>query len=127
MLAAAVVLALALVLSQSAPARARAARSGTIVGGVLSTSPAWDCRIQPECLAWPQSGCSHALAGRDPAWMAAIVDVADLADGRTPRTIAIRRGAPGGVYLGGAYVQFWRRDCTEVHAESWHSFWAWHG
>jgi hypothetical protein len=120
---AAVVLAVLEMAGSSIPARASAARSGTITSGVLTTSPAWGCGAQPECLPWLESGCNPALAGRDPAWMSSIVSVAEMADGSTPRTIVIRRGSPTGRYFGGAYVQFWRRDCTEVTWTSWHSFW----
>lgn len=100
------------------------ALSGTIVSGVLTTSPAIPCQIQADCAPWLTSGCPAALAGHHQvAWLTAIVDVSAFADGTTPRTMTVRRGSPAGRILGGAFVQFWRGDCTEVRSASWHSFW----
>lgn len=100
-----------------------ALRSGRIASGVLTTSPAVDCSLVPDCRAWLQTGCRPTLAGRDPAWLASIVDVRDLADGTTPRMLVIRPGAPAGRIIGGVFVQFWRDHCIELRSASWHSFW----
>src|SRR5687768_11010259 len=68
----------------ASPAISPPLRSGTIIGGpdTMGSAP---CGLTAECAAWLQSGCSPALAGRDPALHTSIVDVADLADGTTPR------------------------------------------
>jgi hypothetical protein len=96
-------------------------RSGTIVSGASET-PAnpWPqgmegCVGATTCSAWLQSGCAPALAGADPALQASIVDVADLADGVTTRTLSAV----------GLVVQFWRdggfgldgQGCEELLAE----------
>lgn len=104
-----------------AQAHGRPILSGTIASGIVTTGPALECGLQPDCLPWLQSGCDPALAGRDPAALTAIVNVAGLADGTTPRTLVIRPSSPQGRILGGAFVQFWRRDCTEVRSATWHS------
>lgn len=90
-------------------------RSGTIVSGTGETvANPWvtgmeGCVGAPTCSAWLQSGCAPALAGADPALHTSIVDVADLADGVTPRVLRTRRGVPisGG---GTLVVQFWTRS-----------------
>src|SRR5688500_13131207 len=61
-------------------------RSGRIVGGPDTTGSA-PCGLAPDCVAWLQSGCNPALAGRDPALHTSIVDVSDLADGTTRRVL----------------------------------------
>ena len=93
-------------------------RSGTIVGGtgviVAGDQPAgerWGCEYTADCQAWLQSGCQPALAGREPALTASIVDVGALADGRTRRSFAWH--APSWVHPG-AVIEFWRKDCTEI-------------
>jgi hypothetical protein len=97
------------------PSRAeQPTRSGTITAGVGGTQRGigWpgqavegECQLVPDCQAWLWSGCDPALAGREPAVMASIVDVSALADGRTGRSIAL-----GGVgwHWGNVLVQFWR-------------------
>jgi hypothetical protein len=105
-------------------------RSGTIEGGTgvhtgqdPSGPPSENvdrsgCQYALDCLAWVQSGCDPALAGHDPALTASIVDVGDLADGRTRRSWHMV-GPPSigpfkGVYPG-AVIQLWRQNCTEIH------------
>lgn len=104
----------------AADAGSKPTRSGTIVSGILTTSPAWDCSFVPDCRAWIQTGCDPALTGRDPAWLTSIEDVAELADGKKQRTFEIREGEPAGAVLGGVVVQFWRDSCVEVGR--WHSY-----
>ena len=101
----------------AAPLSARAnppVRSGTIVSGTGET-PAnpWirgmeGCVGAPTCSAWLQSGCAPALAGADPALHASIVDVADLADGVTARSL--QRQYDIGLSGGPLIVQFWTRS-----------------
>lgn len=108
-------------------------RIGTIVDGVGSSQRAigrpgeavdGECQMVVDCLAWLESGCDPALAGREPAVMASIVDVADLADGRTPRSITL---SGHGLHWGEVLVQFWRStpghmypwfDCEEIEGSS---------
>jgi hypothetical protein len=88
-------------------------RSGTIVGGVGETPVSLyvrgmeGCVGAPTCAAWLQSACHPAVAGADPALHAAIVDVGDLADGLTERTLEFRPGP--GLNWGRFIVQFWDR------------------
>ena len=102
-------------------------RSGTIEGGVglqtTSEDPALErsgCQYALDCLAWLQSGCDPALAGQDPVLTASIVDVGDLADGRTRRSFHMvaplgePAHPPWGLYPG-TVVQLWRQNCTEIH------------
>ena len=111
-----------------APARGDEAplRSGTILGGAgleVSDLEAGaenpldrsGCEYAADCAAWLRSGCDPALAGVDPALTASIVDVAELADGSTRRSLEMRAPSipPWGLYPGAA-IQFWRRDCTEI-------------
>ena len=101
--------ALAVPVGMSAPVRAdEPLRSGTILSGASETpiNP-WvrgmeGCVGAAMCSAWLQSGCAPALAGADPASQAAIVDVADLADGVTTRYLSVTD----------AVVQFWTTDDT---------------
>lgn len=85
-------------------------RSGTIVGGVFTTGPSADCSFQPDCRAWLESDCHPALAERDPAWLASIVNVSDLGSKKT-RVFAFSYGQPAGVVAGGVVVQFWSKRC----------------
>jgi hypothetical protein len=117
-----VIAAAALSLAPSAQARRTPRHAGTITGGVFTTSPAWDCGWEPDCIAWRQSGCSPSLAGREPALLTAIENVADMADGATTRTFSAVTGQPAGVDFGGVMVQFWTRDCMEVRYARWQSF-----
>jgi hypothetical protein len=113
------------------PVRAQwgALRSGTIVGGTgleLAGGQPWEqpeaersgCEYAVDCLAWLQSGCNPALAGHDPVLTASIVDVGDLADGTTTRSLRLEAPSlpPWGLYPG-AVVQFWRQDCTGTGAK----------
>lgn len=115
------------------------ARSGTIAGWgatwvAMSNGEAKDCEWtdwngpgNPECLVWLRSGCNPALAGRNPAVTASIEDIAELADGTTPRDFDWRATSyPGWGMGGGVVVQLWREDCTEITDSKWHSA-DWHG
>ena len=137
--------AMAMFASPSFAARPEPLRSGTITGWgitwvVRPSNRAVDCQgsewswnLQglvappaaiavgnPECSAWLKSGCNRALAGRNPAVTASIVDISDLADGTTPRVFNWRQldGGHGG---GGVVVQLWRWDCTEINGSKWRS------
>ena len=80
------------------------------------------CAYAADCLAWLHSGCDPAQAGHDPVLTASIVDVGDLADGSTRRSLEMRAPSvpPWGLYPG-VVVQFWRQDCTEVPDTKLHS------
>jgi hypothetical protein len=118
----------------SSAARQQPVRSGTILGWG-ATWPAmfngdakdcqwsdWDAGGNPECLVWLKSGCNPALAGRQPAVTASIVEVADLADGTRLRAFRWRATShPGWGTGGGVVVQLWRNDCTEIRRSKWHS------
>ena len=102
------------------PAYAGRVRSGTIIGGwfpfavVLSPGGPASCDWNVECIAWLESGCNTALAGRDPVLHASIVDVRRLAHRPSRlRTFKIRAEPPG-IMWGGVAVEFWNRWCTEV-------------
>src|SRR5687767_4676411 len=108
-----VVLAATAGLAVPSMAGAEPVRSGTILTGF----PGSACGYAPDCYAWLESGCDPALAGRNPAWMTSIVDVADLADGTTWRVFDYDSLLPSpteGPYLnGGVYIQFYREDCVQ--------------
>jgi hypothetical protein len=100
-------------------------RSGTIVTGAW-----WDayldgatgCDTAPECRAWVGSGCQPALTGRglterDPALMASIEDVADLAEEATSWRFDWENGYSDNA--GWVVVQLWREDCTEIRSKKW--------
>lgn len=108
-------------------------RSGTIAGGAgleLSGGDPWEqsalersgCEYAVDCLAWAQSGCDPALAAREPAITASIVDVDNLADGTTRRSLEMTAPyiPPWGVFPG-VVIQFWRDDCTEIAGLKMHS------
>lgn len=109
-------------------------RSGTIVTGTALSGDDWftqnlvlenhlgTCQMSPECRAWLESGCKPALANRDPAVMASIVGVGDLADSRTPRVLAYEYAKPAGPSWGQVEVQFWRGDCTQIRGSRWRSW-----
>jgi hypothetical protein len=132
------------------PAAPKPARSGTITGwGVLwpatvvgsstFSATALDCDGNPECAAWLESGCSPALAGRDPAVTASIVDITALADQARSRAFAWRAGDRADLpeaaravrrllwsdeshllpHRGGVVVQLWDDDCQEI--DRWYS------
>lgn len=88
-------------------------RRGMILGG-LGFLPPQECRGAPDCLAWLQSDCNPRFAGLGPAWLTSIVDVADLADGTKNRWFDLEPGQPVGNVAGGAVIQFWRADCSEI-------------
>ena len=133
-LVAAVTLATAIVLPSAARAEStEPVRSGTILSGAgveLGGGQPWEnpatersgCEYAAECVAWLQSGCNPALAGVDPVLTASIVDVRDLADGRTSRSLDMVAPyiPPWGLYPG-AVVQFWQKDCTEIDDTKRHS------
>lgn len=114
-------------------------RSGTILSGQGETpANVWvrgmeGCVGVPTCSAWLQSGCAPALAGVDPALQAAIVDVADLADGVTVRRIEVEDD----VSLNGfpRMLQFWTgtwdvlgaKGCKELLAHRLDRWDGWHG
>ena len=128
------VAAMTMTAAPSLAARQEPVRSGTILGWG-ATWPAmfngeardcqwseWDAGGNPECLAWLESGCNPALAGREPAVTASIVDVADLADGTTRRAFQWRATSyPGWGVARGVVVQLWRSDCTEIRSSKWRS------
>lgn len=100
-------------------------RSGTIVTGAW-----WDayfhgdtgCETAPECRAWVGSGCQPALTGRalterDPALMASIVDVADLAQRATSWRFDWKNGYSE--TSGWVVVQLWRENCSEIRRKKW--------
>ena len=118
--------ALAIAMITALPSRAQAtpARSGMIVGGLGGSERGigWpgqavegECQIAPDCLAWLESGCDPALAGREPAVMASIVDVAGLADGRAPRFFSLSSFGGQGLRWGQVLVQFWRDEGTHMY------------
>lgn len=113
----AVVLAAVVVATTPLPSAGAPVRSGTILSGsgwFLEYSLG-GCQSTPECAAWLESGCDTALAGRDPGFMASIVSVRELADGRTRRTFRHTDGEPAALRWGGSpVVQFWRSDCSEI-------------
>ena len=112
----------------SSAARQEPVRSGTITGWgatwvAMYNGEPRDCQWgNPECLAWLKSGCSPALAGREPAVTASIVDIADVADGTTSRELHWRAiSYPGWTVGGGVVVQLWREGCTEIRRSKWRS------
>lgn len=133
--AAAIAVATMVVSASPTPAAPKPVRAGTITGWgytwpAMFSGAAWECQsngwtvgANPECVAWLKSGCNPALAGRNPAVTASIVDVTQLADGTSSRTFRWR--APQGFDFGGVVVQLWRRDCKEITASKWVSA-EWH-
>ena len=108
-------------------------RSGTILGGTgveLGGGQPWEnpaaersgCEYAVDCLAWLHSGCNPALAGHDPVLTASIVDVSDLADGRTRRSLRMTapKIPPWGLWPG-VVIQLWRQNCTEIHEAKRHT------
>ncbi len=83
-------------------------RSGTIVGGLITTGGSHECGLLPDCLVWLAAECDPALAGHDPAWLTSIVDVADLAVDQRTRVFEYES------YFATAYLQFWTDGCTEI-------------
>jgi hypothetical protein len=107
-------------------AGAKPLRAGTIEGGIgvifAGEQPAGErsgCKYAAECLAWVRSGCNPALAGHDPVLTASIVEIGDLADGRTRRTFST--SVPPIPLYPGAVIQFWRGNCTEIPAAKRHT------
>lgn len=101
-----------------------ASLSGTIIDGLFTTGYAMGCLGTPDCTAWVAAGCPAHLAGIDPAGHTSIVSVATRAG--TSRVFEVRRGTGESILLGGVKVQFWTKDCTELHP-SWHSVYDCHG
>lgn len=111
----AVLIALIVVPAHGAAAGGQPVRSGNIVTGYQSDHLLGEpgtCWTAPDCVAWLKAGCAPALAGRQPAVMASIVDVADLADGVTSWWFDNDYGYTE--YPGWVGIQLWRRDCTEI-------------
>jgi hypothetical protein len=104
--------------------RAQPVRSGTILSGDawFVESKVGACQMAPDCRAWLETDCNAALAERDPAVMASIVRVDDLADGRTPRGFDFKLAKPAGLRWGGIVLQFWREDCTQIRGSLWRSW-----
>lgn len=108
------------------PLRHGTIESGTGVrtaGGQPWENPAIQrsgCEYAADCQAWVHSGCNPALVGHEPGATASIVDVADLADGRTRRTFTTVAPEipPWGLYPG-AVIQLWRQSCTEIPSAKW--------
>ena len=98
-------------------------RSGSILTGTgwVFDNALGGCQVSPECAAWLQNDCSPTLVGIDPGVTASIADVAGLADGRTERIFEFGSGDPRGPVWGGAQVQFWDYNCTEIRAMRWRS------
>lgn len=96
------------------PAATRPVLSGRIVSGVWSPGGAGVvspyCSTAPDCAAWLASGCSPALAGRDPAWATSIADVRRFADGSTRRVFSARSSFSWGVLQ----IELWDRECRRV-------------
>ena len=86
-------------------------RSGTIVGSYIETGQSHNCEGLPDCLAWLTSECDPALAGKDPAWLTSIVDVAELAEDRQPRKFAFSSQYATAHQT---FVQFWTDGCREI-------------
>jgi hypothetical protein len=104
-------------------AQASPLRWGRIVTGLggadraIGVEPTYgDCQAVADCRAWMESGCDPVLATRAPApaVTASIVDVANLADGHTPRVIELSPSGDLGLRWGQVVVQFWR-GCSEVY------------
>lgn len=88
------------------------ARSGTILtgsaAGLVGGEPL-GCEWMADCLAWVWEGCDPDLAGRNPALMTSIEDVADLA--HRSRRWNFGHDAGAAAY---ATVQLWGADCTPI-------------
>ena len=100
---------------------AKPVHSGTILSGdgwFLENSQG-GCQTSPDCAAWLQSGCNPALSGHDPAVMASIENVADLAGDRKRRAFRFGPGGPGALVWEGTVVQLWRKNCTEIRSSRW--------
>lgn len=118
-------LALTLAPAQSATVKEEPVRSGTIVTGAW-----WDayrdgvtgCQTAAECRAWVSTGCrptltGRSLTGRDPALMASIEDVGDLAEQVTSWHFDWENGYSDNG--GWVVVQLWRENCTEIKSRKW--------
>jgi hypothetical protein len=117
---AAVVVAVALLVTVAAPARAAGSlRSGTIVATfypfapVLAPGPGPDCTTNVDCLPWLIAGCPSEMTGIDPALHTSIVDVRELAGKRKTWTFTMDAVVDDLVF-GGVSVQLWSRSCTEL-------------
>ncbi|HUQ40208.1 MAG TPA: hypothetical protein VM030_08630 [Acidimicrobiales bacterium] len=104
-------------------------RSGQILTGSEPSTQSWwttrdmGCQAAADCAAWITSGCDPALVGVNPGVQSSIVDVAELADGKTPRVFDSNA-------FGATVVQFWDGDwngsvdlCWEIantKSSSWH-------
>lgn len=112
-------LALSLATVPGAAADEDAGHSGTILSGSAVWPSQPGCGSAPDCVAWLQSGCSAALAGRDPALMTSIEDVTALAETSSVALInytAVIPDTPTWVVprWSGVVVQFWDRGCAEI-------------
>ena len=94
-------------------------RKGTIVGGWFPFAPFLApggpprCEWNADCIAWLESGCSAALAGRDPSLLASIEDVHRLARPSRLRTFWVYPKDPG-IMFGDLAVEFWTRGCERI-------------
>lgn len=116
-----VLIALIVMPAQSATAEDQPVRSGTIVPGYWWVDPTFgsmSCEKAPDCAAWLNGGCQSALAGRDPAVMTSIEDVAELADGVTSWRFEFKAEP---CCAESAVIQLWRPDCTEITGSGWSS------
>lgn len=98
-------------------------RSGSIVGGTgwFLDNALGGCQGSPECSAWLNSRCDHALTGWNPGITASIVDVDDLADDPSvERVFRFGSGQPWAL-AGGVELQFWDFHCKELADLRWRS------
>jgi hypothetical protein len=74
-------------------------------------------RTPPSAFAWVTRGCPPELVGRDPGLQSSIVDVDELADGRTEWWFVWS----GIIRSGGVAVQLWDAGCREIVEGYWRS------
>lgn len=108
-------------LSSSRPPEPKPVRSGRLVtgSGWLLDATFGGCQTAPDCALWMQNDCDPSLAGRDPGVTASIVDLRGVAG--TQRRFEFGPGEPWTPVWGGAQVQFWNEDCTELRTMRWRS------
>lgn len=108
-------------LSNSSRPESKPVRSGRLVSGSgwLLDASLGGCQMAPDCALWLQNDCDPTFAGREPGVTASIVDVGGLAG--TERRFEFGAGKPWTPVWGGAHVQFWNEDCTELRTMRWRS------